>query len=97
MEEQLQQMQALSKTVEALITRNNELSKTLEETSNTLARTIERMEQKITEFEVLNRALSKSLNDSDQTVDDLVKVVTALLNYQKQVMANNQQNAQSVT
>lgn len=96
MEEQLQQMQALSKTVEALISRNNELSKTLEETSNTLARTIERMEAKITEFEVVNRALKKSLDDSDKTVDDLVKVVSALLNLQKAMTSNNQ-NAQSVT
>lgn len=95
MEEQLQQMKALSQTVEALISRNNELSKTLEETSSTLARTIGRMEAKIAEFEVVNRALQKSLNDSDQTVDDLVKVVSALLSYQKQVMAN-QQNVQSV-
>ncbi len=73
-----EQVAILKESVEAIIDRNNQFLLIYQDQA-------QKMSQLMTHTMVLNEALTKSLSESDQQIDDLAKIVAAVLTVQKQL------------
>ena len=84
MDELQKQVQTLAQTVTTMIARLDQAMKMLDEILASSRDLATKQQVSIDNFQVVTKALEKSLGDLDQNVDDQAKIVAALLQIQKE-------------
>jgi acetolactate synthase small subunit len=83
MEELVEQVKILAQTMQTMIARSEQLFQMQQEKSKILEEVAEKLGITIDNLEVTDEALKRSLSESDQQIDDLAKIVAAMLQLQQ--------------